>query len=30
MLIDDLASIWTPTTIEHFNDPDLCGYNFIP
>ena len=30
MLIDDLASIWTPAVIEHFNDPDLCGYNFLP
>jgi hypothetical protein len=30
MLIDDLSSLWTPKTIEHFNDPDLCGYNFLP
>ena len=30
MLIDDLASLWTPATIDHVNDPDLCGYNFLP
>ena len=30
LLIDDLASIFTPRHIEHLNDPDVCGYNFLP
>jgi hypothetical protein len=30
LLIDDLASVFTPRTIEHVNQPDVCGYNFVP
>lgn len=30
LLIDDLAQLWTPDTITHYNDPDVCGYNFVP
>lgn len=30
LLIDDLASVFTPVEILHYNDPDLCQFNFIP
>lgn len=30
LLIDDLASILTPRTITHINDPTVCGYHFLP
>lgn len=30
LLIDDLATVFTPLTIDHINDPTICGYNFLP
>lgn len=30
LLIDDLASVFTPRLIEHVNDPTVCGFNFLP
>ena len=29
LLLDDLSSIMVPSKLEHINDPDVCGYNFI-
>ena len=30
LLLDDIATILTPRTITHVNDPTVCGYHFVP
>jgi hypothetical protein len=30
LVMDDLASIFTPLKISHENDPLVCGFNFLP